>query len=162
MSEGLPTVSGIQQQWSSPRVNYVRGLLVVAVVVVLLNIMAVVVFMKMKQRQPSALPAMNYAAHAMQSENFVWNNLIWEKPLWPQNVQAAPQVQVRQVAAPKIELIAIVQRGNDVKAAVDAGNGMQYLYVGDQINGLQVKAIDVDRDRVELVYQGRPVILELP
>ncbi len=92
-------------------------------------------------------------------ESDEWNLIAWDKQLWPKEAVTAPK-KGPAPKPPKAELIAIVQQGNAVKAAIDFGQGMQYLSRGDEHKGVAVQ--EILESKVKLSFKGRSYFLELP
>lgn len=88
-----------------------------------------------------------------------WDLLVWDKALWPR--EAAPVEQKGPPPKPpKAALLAIVEQGSDIQAAIDFGQGMEYLRVGDERRELHILAIQ--QDRVQVRFHEQTFFLELP
>lgn len=146
-------------QPQSPQTVWQKYVLLHALAALLVLVFAVWVLSQVLVREPTTLPALETGNSATSLQTAPWNSLVWEKALWPeQAVAAAPQRAA--VKRPATNLIAIVQQGDDIKAAIDAGDGMYFLRIGDTHKQMTLLAIETDK--IEMEFQGQRFFLELP
>ena len=143
----------------SPQSLWQNVLLACVALACLLVLLAALLLRDVQLREATVLPALKTDTTAGAVQAAEWNSLAWQKNLWPEQQRAAAPKQA-PVRRPTAKLIAIVQQGDDVKAAIDAGDGMHFLRVGDSHKRMTLVSIDIDK--VEMEFQSQRFYLELP
>lgn len=88
-----------------------------------------------------------------------WDLLAWDKTLWPRQAAAVAQ-QAPPPPPPKATLTAIISVNNTQQAAIDFGNGLHYMRIGDQHKKMTL--VRIHTSSVEMSFRDQNIRLDMP